>query len=51
LAETFATILIPDISGFTEFITSTELEHGAHTINLLIDSIVKEVPAEPARGL
>jgi hypothetical protein len=46
LAETFATILIPDISGFTEFITSTELEHGAHTINLLIDAIVKEVGDE-----
>jgi len=46
LAETLATILIPDISGFTEFITTTELEHGAHTINLLIDAIVKEVGDE-----
>jgi class 3 adenylate cyclase len=46
LAETLATILIPDISGFTEFITSTELEHGAHVINLLIDAIVKEVGDE-----
>ena len=46
MAETFATILIPDISGFTEFITNTELEHGAHTINLLIDAIVKEVGDE-----
>jgi hypothetical protein len=43
LAETLATILIPDISGYTEFITNTELEHGAHAINLLIDAIVKEV--------
>jgi hypothetical protein len=46
LAETLATILIPDISGFTEFITTTELEHGAHVINLLIDTIVKEVGGE-----
>jgi len=46
LAEALATILIPDISGFTEFITNTELEHGAHTINLLIDAIVKEVGDE-----
>jgi Protein of unknown function (DUF2652) len=46
LAETAATILIPDISGYTEFITNTELEHGAHVINLLIDAIVKEVGDE-----
>jgi Protein of unknown function (DUF2652) len=46
VAETLATILIPDISGFTEFITSTELEHGAHVINILIDAIVKEVGEE-----
>jgi hypothetical protein len=46
LAETLATILIPDISGYTEFITNTELLHGAHTINLLIDAIVKEVGDE-----
>ncbi len=46
MAETLATILIPDISGFTEFITSTELEHGAHIINILIDTIVKEVGDE-----
>ena len=46
MAETLATILIPDISGFTEFITSTELEHGAHVINILIDTIVNEVGDE-----
>jgi len=46
LAETLATILIPDISGFTEFITTTELEHGAHAINMLIDAIVQEVGDE-----
>ncbi len=46
MAETLATILIPDISGFTEYITNTEIQHGAHTINLLIDAIVKEVGDE-----
>jgi hypothetical protein len=46
LAETLATILIPDISGFTEFITNTDVEHGAHTINILIDAIVREVGDE-----
>jgi Protein of unknown function (DUF2652) len=43
MAETNATILIPDISGFTEFITTTELSHGAHAINMLIDAMVKAV--------
>src|SRR5258706_4080584 len=46
MAETYATILIPDISGFTEFITTTELSHGAHAINILNDSIVKAVGEE-----
>ena len=46
LAETLATILIPDISGFTEFITNTDVEHGAHAINILIDAIVQEVGDE-----
>ena len=41
-----ATILIPDISGFTEFITNTDVEHGAHAINILIDAIVREVGDE-----
>ncbi len=31
-----------DISGYTEFITNTELEHGAHAINILIDAIVRK---------
>jgi hypothetical protein len=36
-----ATILIPDISGFTEFMTTTELEHGAHIISSFLETIVK----------
>lgn len=46
MAETHATILIPDISGFTEFMTTTELEHSSHAINFLIDAIVKAVEDE-----
>src|SRR4030095_7200468 len=36
-----ATILIPDISGFTEFMTTTELEHGSHIISSFLETIVK----------
>ncbi len=43
MAETSATILITDISGFTEFMTNTELSHGSMAINMLIDAIVKAV--------
>ena len=43
MAETNATILIPDISGFTEFMNSTELTHSSHAINYLIDAIVNAV--------
>ena len=32
-----ATILIPDISGFTDFVVRTELEHSAHIIAELLD--------------
>lgn len=46
MAETSATILIPDISGFTEFMTSTELGHASHAINMLIDAMVKAVDEE-----
>lgn len=46
MAETNATILIPDISGFTEFMTSTELSHGTFAINMLIDAIIKAVGEE-----
>ena len=46
MADNNATILIPDISGFTEFMTSTELNHASHAINILIDSILKAVGEE-----
>ncbi len=32
-----ATILIPDISGFTTFVARTELEHSAHIVTELLD--------------
>src|SRR5688572_9787296 len=41
-----ATILIPDISGFTEFMTTTELSHGSQAINMLIDAIVAPIGDE-----
>lgn len=37
-----ATILIPDISGFTEFLSHTEIEHSTHIINELLEIIIKE---------
>ena len=46
MAETNATILIPDISGFTEFVTTTELSHSTLAINMLIDAIVTAVGEE-----
>ena len=38
-----ATILIPDISGYTEFVTKTEMEHSSQIILKLLDTIVKSV--------
>jgi Protein of unknown function (DUF2652) len=35
-----ATIIIPDISGYTEFLTKTELEHSSHIINELLELLV-----------
>jgi Protein of unknown function (DUF2652) len=35
-----ATILIPDISGYTEFLTKTELVHSSHIVNELLDAIL-----------
>ncbi len=35
-----ATIVIPDISGYTEFLTKTELEHSSHIINELLEILV-----------
>ena len=46
MTEANSTILIPDISGFTEFMTSTELSHGTFAINMLIDAIIKAVGDE-----
>lgn len=37
-----ATILIPDISGFTEFLSQTEIEHSTHIINELLEIIIAE---------
>jgi hypothetical protein len=36
-----ATILIPDISGFTEFTTITEIDHASHIIAELLELIVE----------
>ena len=46
MPETNTTILIPDISGFTEFMTNTELSHGSHVINMLIQAMLKAVDDE-----
>ncbi len=46
MAGNTATILIPDISGYTEFMSSTELDHSSHVINTLLDSIVATVGEE-----
>lgn len=35
-----ATILLPDISGYTESLTKTELEHSSHIINELLEAIL-----------
>jgi hypothetical protein len=37
---TTATILIPDISGFTQFLTQTEIKHSSHIINELLEGII-----------
>ena len=46
MTETNATILIPDISGFTEFITKTELYHNSRAINFLLDAIINAAAGE-----
>ena len=33
-------IFIPDISGFTEFVTQTEIQHSNHIISELIEVII-----------
>ncbi|MBX2872940.1 MAG: DUF2652 domain-containing protein, partial [Saprospiraceae bacterium] len=37
-----AIILIPDISGFTEFLSQTEIEHSTHIINELLEIIIEK---------
>ena len=46
MARTSATILIPDISGFTEFMSATELSHGSTAIGILMDTIINAVGKE-----
>ena len=38
---TNATILIADISGFTDFVSSTALEHSSHIVNELLELLVE----------
>lgn len=37
------TILIPDISGYTEFLSKTDVEHGAYIMNHLLEAIVQSM--------
>jgi hypothetical protein len=37
----YATIFIPDISGYTEFLSKTELDHSSHIINELLELLVE----------
>jgi hypothetical protein len=46
MPETNSTILIPDISGFTAFMTNTELGHASKAINMLIEAILEAVGEE-----
>ncbi|MFQ5797829.1 MAG: DUF2652 domain-containing protein [Bacteroidota bacterium] len=39
--ETQALLFIPDMSGFTKFITETEIQHSNHIISELIEVILK----------
>src|SRR5690349_6642695 len=41
-----ATILIPDISGYTAFLTKTELVHSSHIITELLESILDATGSE-----
>jgi len=44
--ENEALIFIPDISGFTKFVTETEINHSQHIIKELIEVIVKSLNPE-----
>jgi class 3 adenylate cyclase len=37
----YATIFIPDISGYTEFLSKTELDHSSHIINELLELLAE----------
>lgn len=39
----YATILIPDISGYTRFLTKTELSHSTHIVNELLQVIADTI--------
>lgn len=41
-----ATILIPDISGYTQFMTKTELSHSTHIINELLQVIADSIQSD-----
>ncbi len=36
-----ALILIPDISGYTEFLTRTEIDHSSHILNEMLELIIE----------
>ncbi|MEO6132014.1 MAG: DUF2652 domain-containing protein, partial [Saprospiraceae bacterium] len=36
-----ALIFIPDISGFTQFVTDTEINHSRHIIEELLDILIE----------
>jgi hypothetical protein len=36
-------LVLADISGFTEFVTSTELEHGAQIIAALLETVIQRL--------
>jgi len=42
MPATPVTILIPDISGYTDFMSSIEIDHGAHLITSFLETILKE---------
>lgn len=39
--KNLTTILFPDISGFTDFVNNTEIEHGQRIIVALLEEIIK----------
>lgn len=41
-----ATILIPDISGYTQFLTKTELSHSTHIVNELLQVVADSIQEE-----